>query len=192
MTLSRAGIPFGNSEPRRASRLTLPADLRRCRTAAVLSLRAWVPRVAVVLRAVVVRPPAALLGFLAELDGREETLRRARACVEEPATPCTRLRCAPSEAARVKLLPHSGQTNSPLAFAAADLRGADLAELFFAELFFAELFFRAALFERGLAIIRLSLDLVCQASLSTNRNAMIRLPMSPQKRQQSPCSAETA
>ena len=174
--------------------MTLPADLRRCRTAAVLSLRAWVPRVAVVLRPVEVRPAAAaaLLVFVAELDGREETLRRARACVEEPATPCTRLRCAPSEAARVKLLPHSGQTNSPLAFAAADLRGADLAELFFAELFFAELFFRAALFERGLAIIRLSLDLVCQASLSTNRNAMIRLPMSPQKRQQSPCSAETA
>jgi len=30
-----------------------------------------------------------------------------------PATPCARLRCAPSAAAREKLRPHSGQTNSP-------------------------------------------------------------------------------
>jgi hypothetical protein len=104
---------------------------------------------AVVLGAVEVGAAVALLDFLAELAGPEETLRRARACVDEPATPCTLFRWAPSEAARVKLFPHSGQTNSPLALAVADVRVTD--DL-------AELFFRAALFERALAIVRLSLD----------------------------------
>jgi hypothetical protein len=92
MTLSRAGIPFGNSEPRRASRFTAPEDLRRCRTPAVLSLRALVLLAAVVLGAVEVGAAVALLDFLAELAGPEETLRRARACVDEPATPCTLFR----------------------------------------------------------------------------------------------------
>ena len=51
----------------------------------------------------------------------------------------------------MKLFPHSGQTNSPLALAVADVGVRDG---------LAELFFRAALFERALAIVRLSLDVV--------------------------------
>jgi hypothetical protein len=51
-------------------------------------------------------------------DGSAEPRLDGR--LDAPATPCARLRCAPSDAARVKVFPHSGQTSAPEE-AAADL-----------------------------------------------------------------------
>ena len=50
------------------------------------------------------------------LEPRRARVRRAR--VEAPVTPCARLRCAPSDAGRVKVLPHSGHVSAttPLLF----------------------------------------------------------------------------
>jgi hypothetical protein len=46
------------------------------------------------------------------------------AAFDDPATPCARLRWAPSEAGRVNVLPHSGQTNVPdFSLVAGRLRG---------------------------------------------------------------------
>ena len=52
---------------------------------------------------------------LVAVDAGPLLARRFVARAERPATPCARLRCAPSAAARVNVRPHSGHTNSPLA-----------------------------------------------------------------------------
>lgn len=65
----------------------------------------------------VVAPGAALalaVALLFRVDAWRTVARRFVACADLPATPCARLRCAPSAAARVKDRPHSGQTNWPL------------------------------------------------------------------------------
>jgi hypothetical protein len=80
---ARAGTPFGNRVFSRPSRSTPSARPGR----------AW---------------------RLAPFDGAGAVARRrvVAALRVRPATPCTRLRCAPSAAARVNVLPHSGQTSS--------------------------------------------------------------------------------
>jgi len=89
MTLSRAGIPFGNKAANSASRLT--ARFAR-------------------------RAGAAAVDFL--LFGRV-------LADDLPLTPCARLRCAPSDAARVNVLPHSGQVKAEGFEEAAVARAAD-------------------------------------------------------------------
>jgi hypothetical protein len=97
MTFSLAGMPFGNSFCRSASRSTDPSRLARARgelpTARLVRRR----RVLVVAVADVARP----------------LVRRfARLWLTAPTTPCACLRWAPSAAARVNVRPHSGHLNS--------------------------------------------------------------------------------
>jgi hypothetical protein len=104
---SVAGIPFGNSERRSASRFTT----RRCPSAVVRRGRRGCADVG--------RPAARLRAAAAVLAraGPRLTLAvlaRARAADEDaPVIPCALRRCAPSAAPRANDLPHSGQMNSP-------------------------------------------------------------------------------
>ena len=95
ITLSRAGMPFGKSVARRASRST----------------------VAVAVRALALRGARVALGVLA----------RVAELAERPATPCARFRWAPSDAAREKVLPHSGQVRLPAPGVTFRRPGADAA-----------------------------------------------------------------
>ena len=89
--------------------------------------------------------------------GRDAPLRRAAA----PATPCARLRCAPSDAARLNDLPHSGQTNVPLVLPAEVVRfvalfrfEADVRVARFSDVdVLVDAVFRALAFVRGLATV---------------------------------------
>jgi hypothetical protein len=90
---SFAGIPCGNSDLSSPSRFTPSA------VAAVLLARGATAAGALTVEAAV-RVFAGFPRFVPPLA----------ACVDEPATPCTR-RCAPSAAARANVRPHSGQTN---------------------------------------------------------------------------------
>jgi hypothetical protein len=105
ITSSRAGTPFGKSVCRSASRLTEPRPLPLSEEVELLRLRprvacCWLVWATALLRA---EPP-----FREPLRAR---VRCAR--FEAPATPCARLRCAPKDAARLKVVPHSGHTNVP-------------------------------------------------------------------------------
>ena len=117
ITASRAGTPFGNSAWRSASRLIPLVGL--------LSEALARPRLRVVCDRVVCAPllPPVLPPLREPLRAR---VRRAR--VDAPTTPWARLRCAPSEAGRVKVLPHSGHVSAPSLLAARVIL-ADVARL---------------------------------------------------------------
>ena len=108
MTSSRAGSPLGKTDFSKASRSTPPRPAPAPRRVP-LDARASGPAPTVV-----------------RADD-EPLVRRLVARADFPATPCARLRCAPSAAARPNVRPHSGQTNSPAAAVAVDLR--DVARL---------------------------------------------------------------
>src|SRR3954452_3094631 len=95
---SRAGMPAGKRDRSKPSRFTPDWPF-----AAERRTRRFPPDAAPL--AVVARERAALLFVL-----RAAVLPLA---LEDPATPWARLRWAPSDAGRVNVFPHSGQTNSP-------------------------------------------------------------------------------
>lgn len=94
ITSSRAGSPLGKSVCSSASRLTAPLAAGVSAPLRPLRLRVWLLALGRVV------PP--LLRLL---------LLRLR-WLEEPDIPWARLRCAPREAARVKVFPHSGQVST--------------------------------------------------------------------------------
>jgi hypothetical protein len=104
MTSSLAGIPSGKTDFSKASR-SIPSRLATAPGPVRVAARLLIPE-----------PPVA----------REDELRVGRliARFARPATPCARLRCAPSAAARLNVRPHSGQTNAPASAAGAVLREA--------------------------------------------------------------------
>ena len=108
MTSSRAGSPLGKTDFSKASRSIPPRPAPAPRRVP-LDARASGPAPTVV-----------------RADD-EPLVRRLVARADFPATPCARLRCAPSAAARPNVRPHSGQTNSSVAAVAVDLR--DVARL---------------------------------------------------------------
>src|SRR6266571_9012294 len=130
-TSSLAGRPFGNRLASSASRLTLALrGTRVARLSLAGGLAAACARVGrrrlraplgAVLVAVVFPPaPAArreravLVLRVPLLLALRARLRRARAALTAPTTPCAWRRCAPKAAARLNVRPHSGQTNSPV------------------------------------------------------------------------------
>src|SRR5689334_18481286 len=92
MTSSRAGSPFGKTDFSKALR-SIPSPV-------AAAPRRLLPEA---------RVPAPVVRA-----GGELLVRRLVARADLPATPCARLRCAPSAAARPKVRPHSGQTKSPV------------------------------------------------------------------------------
>jgi hypothetical protein len=102
MMFSLAGIPFGNSFWRSASRSSDPSRLARARGGLLTARLVRARRVLVVAVADVARP----------------LVRRfARLWLAAPTTPCACLRWAPSAAARVNVRPHSGHLNSSVVLA---------------------------------------------------------------------------
>src|SRR5437879_2347866 len=104
MTSSRGGTPVGKAALRSAFRTSAGAAARRERRPVVV--RAWP------LASVAAAFAPELLPLLLAVVRRRRAVFPALALLDDPATPCARLRCAPSAAARVNALPHSGQTNS--------------------------------------------------------------------------------
>jgi hypothetical protein len=113
MTSSRAGIPLGKIAFRSASRSIAPF-------ASTVIPRGLVRLAAATLDRIVRLVVAALDRVVVEADGAEpcRILRLLFACADLPATPCARLRWAPSAAARVNFRPHSGHVNSTVSVVA--------------------------------------------------------------------------
>jgi hypothetical protein len=100
----------------------------------LVTVRFVAPATARVLAVVLRFAAVALFG----LDARRALARRFVACAELPATPCARLRCAPSAAARVNVRPHSGQTkSSPAGGLDAERDRLEVARFFAADCLFA-------------------------------------------------------